>query len=255
MDIGLNSHSIQADFGDDYSKATIALDEFEKSVFLTKAQDEIFLNLYNGKNVYGDFFEGTEELRRYLDNLVRTKVYKKSLSSPTSLALVNLDSDEITEIKIEKNPVVSTKSKLFRLPADLAFITMEQVTYSDDTDSCKNGFTAKVYPITQDEYANVKDNPFRGPTKYKVLRLDYGKRIVELIPADGYVIGEYLIKYLKRPNPIILTDLPNGLEIHNQSGESECEMDETLHNLILDRAIALAVQSKMLGANNNKNRE
>lgn len=234
MDVALNSYSLPAEFGEGSSKLTITLDEYEKSVFLTKAEDEIFLNLYNGKNAYGDYFEGTEELRRYLDNLVRT-------------------TNNVTEIEVGDNPVVSTRSKLFQLPTDLAFITLEQVTYSD-SDKCKDGFKAKVYPITQDEYATVKDNPFRGATKYKVLRLDYGERIVELIPAKGYTIGEYLIKYLKKPNPIILVDLPDGLKIHNKSEKSECEMDEVLHNLILDRAVALAVQSKSIGAN-NKNRE
>ncbi len=34
----------------------------EKSIFLTKAQEEIIIDLYNGKNPFGDSFEKTEEL-------------------------------------------------------------------------------------------------------------------------------------------------------------------------------------------------
>ena len=251
MDVALNSYSIPGEFGECASKITITLDEFEKSVFLTKAQDEIFLNLYSGKNVYGDYFESTEEMRRALDNLVVTKVYNSPLNNPEQVAIVNTDTEEEpTYIDVDR-PVLTNLSKLYRLPADIAFITLEQVEYTD-TDTCKDGFKAKVYPIAQDEYDRVKDNPFRGPTKYKVLRLDWGARIVELIPAEGFTIGKYFIKYLKKPTPIILIDLPDGLKIHNESSKSECEMDEIVHNLILDRAVALAYQSKSIGINNTK---
>lgn len=228
FDTALNSYSLQAEFGEGTSKYNITLDEYEKSVFLTEAEYEVFTNLYNGKNIYGDFFEGTEELRRYLDTLVRTKE-------------ITTDSDGI---KLSDNSVI------FELPPDLAFITLEQVTYKSN-DDCIDGFTAKVYPVTQDEYDRVKDNPFRGPTKYKALRLDYGQNKVEII--SKYDIDKYLIKYLKKPNPIVLVDLPDGLKVHGESNYSECDMNELLHETILNRAVALAVQSKSIGINNRSN--
>ena len=249
MDVALNSYSLPPEYGEDSSKATIALNEYEKSVFLTKAQDEIFLNLYNGKNVYGDYFEGTEELRRYLNNLVRTKVLTEE--------------DQINYLDTTK---LSNDSIIYDIEETTAFITLEQVTLTNTSssvsDKCKE-FDATVYPVTQDEYARVKDNPFRGPTRYKVLRLDYGNNErgslgkIELIPPKGYEIKTYLVKYLVPPRPIILIDLPDGLTINgNYHSFSECEMNPLLHNLILDRAVALAIQSKLIGANNNKtNRE
>jgi len=229
MDVALNSYSIQSEFGEGSSQYNITLDEYEKSIFLTQAQQEIFINLYNGKNIYGDFFEGTEELRRYLDTLVVS-------SEPTYI----------------KKGDLSENSKVYALPTDLAFITLEQVTYSSE-DECINGFTAKVYPVTQDEYDRVKNNPFRGPTKYKALRLDYGENKVELI--SKYDIDKYYIRYLKRPNPIILIDLPDGLKIENSNTKStECEMNPLVHKLILDRAVALAIQAKSIGINNKNNK-
>ncbi len=229
FDTALNSYSIQANFGEDSSKYNIVLDEYEKSVFLTEAEYEVFINLYNGKNIYGDFFEGTEELRRYLDTLVRT--------------------EEITTQT--DGTKLSDNSVIFELPEELAFITLEQVTYQSD-DDCINGFTAKVYPVTQDEYDRVKDNPFRGPTKYKALRLDYGENKVEII--SKYPIGKYLIKYLKKPNPIVLVDLPDDLEVHRVNQISECDMNELLHETILNRAVALAVQAKSIGINNKSDK-
>ena len=32
---------------------TIELDEYEKSVFLTKAQEDVVIDMYNGKNIFG----------------------------------------------------------------------------------------------------------------------------------------------------------------------------------------------------------
>lgn len=228
FDTALNSYSLQANFGEDVSKYNIVLNEYEKSVFLTEAVYEVFINLYNGKNIYGDFFEGTEELRRYLDTLVKT--------------------EEITTKTDGKK--ISDNSVIFELPSDLAFITLEQVTYNTE-DDCTDGFTAKVYPVTQDEYDRVKDNPFRGPTKYKALRLDYGNNKVEII--SKFPISKYFIKYLKRPNPIVLVDLPDGLEVHGESNYTECDMNELLHETILNRAVALAVQSKSIVINSKSN--
>ena len=49
------------------------LTEYEKSTFLTQAQEEIVIGLYEGK--YGESFEGTEEMRTYLNPLILNKVY------------------------------------------------------------------------------------------------------------------------------------------------------------------------------------
>jgi hypothetical protein len=236
FDILLNSYNFPPEFGDDHPKFNPALNEYEKSVFLTKAEMEFFIGLYNGTSIPGVAFEITEESRRYLDELVRTKTY--------------------TSADIETvNDKLSDDSVCFKLEDDLGFITLELINY-DNQGKCFEGFTARVYPITQDEYAKVKDNPFRGPTKYKVLRIDRGERLVELIPTKGYKINKYLLKYIKKPNPIILTDLKDtGLSIEGETSISGCEMDPLLHTYILERAVALAVHSKSLGipSTNNKN--
>ena len=222
FDVLLNSYSKASGYNEEHSNIDVVLDEYEKSVFLTKAQQEVVIELYNGKNPYGDSFEDTEELRRYLDGLVTTKVYTEN-------------------DKLDNKIGLYSSSSFFALPEDLAFITLEQVTFSD-SDNCINNVTAKVYPITQDEYASVKDNPFRGPTRYKALRLDYGNNTVELIST--YSIGKYLIKYLRKPRPIILVDLPNELKIENKTEKTESEVNPLLHQAILTRAVILALRSK-----------
>lgn len=218
----VNSYKRFKDFDKQELLDSIEFDEYEKSFFLTKAQEELVVNFYNGKNPYGDSFESTEELRRYLDNLVVTKVYSAS--------------EQVS------GTGVSTSSVFYKLPEKLAFITMEQITYGDESLGCYNGSSANVYPITQDEYSRVKNNPFRGPTKYKALRLDAGEGIVELV--SKYRIESYLVRYLAKPEPIILEDLPNDLTIDGVNSQTECKLNEILHSTILERAVQIGLQSK-----------
>ena len=73
FDTLLNSYALSPNkYGMESSPLTIELDEYEKSVFLTKAQEDIVISLYNGKNPTGDSSEKTEEIRRYLSDLVKT---------------------------------------------------------------------------------------------------------------------------------------------------------------------------------------
>lgn len=227
FDVLLNSYSQKAATGDSSSRVDINLDEYEKSVYLTKAQEEVVVNLYNGKNIYGDSFESTEEIRRYLDALVVTKTYNNSEA---------IDALEPTS-DLEN-------TRVFPLPENIAFITLEKITYSGEEGKCSlDGYSAKVYPITHDTYNTIKDNPFRGPTKYKALRLDYGENKVEII--SKFPIKEYYIKYLKRPNPIILVDLTNeNLQINGKSEVQDLTLNPLLYETILQRAVALAAASR-----------
>lgn len=228
FDTLLSSYAPIFNFGEEASKQTITLDEYEKSVFLTKAQEEIVLSLYNGKNPYGEAFEGTEELRRYLSNLI-TEKYLKPITN-TSGTPLGLES----------------KSKFFTLPEDLWFITLESVVV--DNGKCGAETIMKVYPVKQDEYQVIRDNPFRGANDRRALRLDLSEGNVEIICK--YMITIYYIRYIKKVPPIILEDLPNDLTIEGKSEASNCILHEALHQKILDRAVQLALQSR--GYNINK---
>lgn len=228
FDTLLNSYALISNFGEETSKQTITLDEYEKSVLLTKAQEEIVLSLYNSKNPYGEAFEGTEELRRYLSNLITEKSLKPiTNNSGTPLGL-------------------ESKSKFFTLPKDLWFITLESVVI--DNSKCGTETIMKVYPVKQDEYQAIRDNPFRGANDRRALRLDLSEGNVEIICK--YMIAIYYIRYIKKVPPIILEDLPNDLTIEGKSEASDCILHEALHQKILDRAVQLALQSR--GYNINK---
>lgn len=217
FDVMLSSYSTRSIAGD------IEFDEYEKSLFLTKAQQELVISFYNGRNPYGEAFEGVEEIRRYLSNLI----VEASLT-PISATEGDIPSG------------VSKASKFFTLPQSTWFITYEAVTTSNG--KCSGESTLRVYPVKQDEYQVIKDNPFRGANDRRALRLDLAENRVEIVCK--YTVSKYNIRYIKKIPPIILIDLPDGLTIEKESKASECVLHEALHQRILDMAVQLALQSK-----------
>lgn len=200
----------------------ITLDEYEKSTFLTNAQEQLIIDIYSGRNViYGKSFEQTEEIRRYLSNLVET--YETSTKVTGKLGL-------------------SQDSVFFEIPQDTWFITYEVAFLKDSRLGCLDGIEASVVPLPQDDLYRAKDNPFRGPSKDRVLRLDIKSDLAELI--SKYNVDKYLMRYISQPTPIILEDLPDGLSINGVSTESECELNPVVHRAILERAVQLAIISK-----------
>ena len=220
FDTLLNSYSNIEAFGK--TSNTIELDEYEKSVFLTNAQEEIVIDLYNGKNPFMDSFEKTEEIRRYLSNLIRTYTTSTKEKGYTGL---------------------SNKSVFFKLPDDLWFITYESVNLKDTELGCIDGEGILVMPITQDEYHRIKRNPFRGSNERRALRLDLSEKVVEIVST--YSIDTYLVRYLARPRPIILSKLPDNLSINGVNDKTECELNPVIHRAILERAVKLAIISRV----------
>lgn len=194
----------------------VNFNEYDKSVFLTDSQNELVINLYSGKTQSGDSFETSEELRSKLDSLV----VATTITNPTT-----------NTNKLQSTDVV------FTLPSDLWFIVYEHVL---------NGNTIiPVIPVTHNEFTKTLDNPFRGPSADKILRLDIGDHLVELVTSISG-ISTYVIRYLKKPSPIILINLPTGLSIEGISVQTECALNTSVHREILRGAVLKALQSKAL---------
>lgn len=206
------------------------LDEYEKSVFLTIAQESVVLDLYNG-NSLGEAFEDTEMSRRFLNELIET-------------SSINPVIDESLNIKrLEEN------SQLFKLPSNILVITYEEARFDANK--------IPVIPVTQDEYHKIKNNPFRGATTNRVLRLDFDSKINDKKVTENYVelislkpIETYFVKYLSKPTPIVLcklTDLDPKLSINGVTEQTNCMLNDSLHRIILDRAVKLARTSVLNG--------
>lgn len=231
FDTLVNSYINEQEFGEQASRFDFTFDEYEKSVFLTKAQKELVYQYYSGKNAFNLSFEEKEELREALDTLVKTVVYTSTLPDYTSYTATYTDEH---------------KTYAYSIPTNLLYIIFEEVKFASGS-NCPAGKTALVTPATHDELWHRMKNPFRGPSKARVLRVNVQDNIVELI--SDYPIGSYLLRYVEEPKPIILIDLSNinGLSIDGKSDKTECALPSFIHFRILDEAVRLAVQSRMIG--------
>lgn len=198
---------------------TLAFDEYEKSIFLTKAQEQIVLELYQE-------LEQSEENRKYLSNLIKTGNY--------------------VPVGEQDDTLINNTFKSYKVEIEdsVLFMIYEQCTLSDEN-NCINGRIVSVVPTIHDDLDKVLKNPFKFPNNRKVIRLDFDNKI-ELI--SKYNISNYKVRYLKKPNPIILVKLED-LNIDKKQEVSNGETNPILHERIVQRAVQLAVQSKVKSNN------
>lgn len=293
------------------SNAAPGLNEYEKSVFLTKAQEEIIFNYFNPKgNKYGEGFDDSikrqidfseliksdyGECNCYIGSTTTGKIYFTYKGQKCHYAVkqehfisnsvVSASTDNIVFSMVWTDPIEVVQSALnaaltenglnvtitltsliapvdtpkdmlgfeapnlvdrgydirgiiYRLPIDLLFIVDESAVVGTNI--------RQVVPIRFDEYSRLMSKPYKEPLKYQIWRLisDNDSTIkVELIPHSGDNLSEYKIRYVRRPEPIILTDLTSvydGLTINGKSIVTDCELNPSVHRAILDRAVELA---------------
>lgn len=182
------------------------LTEYEKSVFLTQAQDALILDLYKG--TAGDSFESTEEVTRYLNTLVKSYTYDK-----------NSMSHDI-EYGVHKYELTLQPNTLFVI-LDYGIIRNK---------------AAKVIATPHDKLLKNINNPF----KQEIIRISEDSKII--LYSKSSELTEYIVKYLITPTPIILKGaLEEGLTIGGYTtSEMDCVLPEVLHRQILLRAVQMA---------------
>lgn len=178
-------------------------------------------------------FEGSENARKSIEALVKDVELKAASTA-------------------EYRHIVKG-SKFYIIPDDLWFTIYESVKYDTEGDgnipnkdctkltinNLGNAYT-NIIPITHDDFYRTYHNPFRGISDKRALRLTAGNKLYEVV--SKYDIDTYFIRYVKKLEPIILEDLPDGLTIDNQSTAQTCKLDDTLHDDILGMAVQLALQ-------------
>lgn len=210
------------------SMSAPGIDDYELSLYLTKAQLEIIKNYYDPlSNRKQKGFEATEKRRRDLNQLI--KDYKTTDIISNSF---NIDS----------------LSKFYIVPDDLFLIINEKAKITSE--DCYNGKILTIKPMSYDEYDIQIDNPFEKPNGKLAWRLDLSNinnnKVVEIIsPYNITGSLEYQIRYIKYPKPIIITNLntafpSDNLTIDGIFAETPCELNTEICREILDRTVLLA---------------
>lgn len=235
------------------------LTEYEKSVFLTKAQDEIVKNHFTSKPNGNKYQEGIEDsAKRFADFscLITVANSRWASTSPNDQKVVRL-----TALSDEGKRTIDNRGVIFKLPLNL-MITLNEVC--EVFNSAKNADdTYQVVPINLTEYSRLMSKPSTDPLKKQVWKLmgnsSTGNGSVEIIlhHRDDPSTVHLIIRYVRHPYPIILEDFSNqGLSINgkyrpygqapgegvepSQFTDECCELSKELHPEILQRAVELA---------------
>lgn len=205
------------------------LNSYEKSVFLTKAQDEIIKNYFNPKsNPKQDGYDSTA---------------KRQIDFSTITSTKNITDMEVALFDPRSN------SRSVNLPSDVMMVINERVEVNRGDSAEKVLLT--VDAISFDEYDRLMSKPFKRPLHYKAWRLinnDTANK-ADLVVGPLDTIIKYAIRYIRRPHPIIIGDIED-LTIEGYSYDTPttsntkkckgCELDSALHEEVLQRAVELA---------------
>lgn len=221
------------------------LDEYEKSLFLTKAEKEIVKNYFSPNSVGNTLKHGFDDsAKRQADFSVLMK---------TGIC---------TAVSTDTPNKIDDRSYVYTFPTDTFIVVNETVRVKLGGDVKRR---LQVIPLRYDEYTKYMSKPYKRPLKNQAWRLINSGSVagdsdelkgtstkkVELIlnswdePTDASVDApvrtlEYSIRYVRVPAPIIVAPL-GDLSIDGQSDQSEkCEIDPILHEDILQRAVELA---------------
>lgn len=235
------------------------LNEYEKSVFLTKAQDEIVKNYFQPES------NGNTVKKGFDDTAIRQMDFSDLIMSKTL-------EEENEEPDVDPRALVYKISK-----DDRVYIIINESLYlmtNNKDGKLEVKGIRQVVPIKYTEYMRLMSKPFKEPLKNMAWRIitkgregdaDVDKSTgdpttvnstvsskVEIVvttadkkkyKSDGSFI-KYNIRYVRRPRPIILTDLSDtfgeDLTINGYNKAMTCELNESTHEAILQRAVELA---------------
>lgn len=192
------------------------LTEYEKSVFLTKAQDEIIKNYFTnvqGGNKYQQGVEDSE--KRYAD-----------FSTLLTVAVLDAETTDIVPF--------DDRGKIFKLPdgksaKKVMIVITETFKTGKATSENENPplTSYQVIPLKFDEYIRLMSKPSSDPLKRQVWKLmgnsESGNGSIEIVPhwkEKDNNINKLILKYIRKPYPIILEDLSaQGLSIEGQTSQ------------------------------------
>jgi len=242
MDTLLNAYSQNPDFGKDTDMRDIRLDEYEKSVLLTHAQ-EALIKAYFQNNTANDGNGFDDSERRQMDY-------------STLITNNGLGSDPLSDVA----SVFDEGALAFAFPSNVLFVLNERVLVKNA------GATTEEYvviPINYNDYDRLQSKPYTKPLKKQAWRmLNNGtytgvtgtRKFVEIILRDELSDGEsaiYKVRYVRRPRPILTEDF-TGMDLSFAgdteeaavTGPQDCELDPIMHRDIVNEAVRLAIASR-----------
>jgi len=150
FDTLLNSYRDIKEFGKANSAYSLELDEYEKSILLTQAQDMIVKSYFDRSlNPQGQGFDDTE--RRQIDFSELIKVNEPTLQDPQSTTY-------------------DDRGILYEMPVDILFMLNEKIVSTTGVDPNEVTKSYIVVPLNYKEYDRLMSKAFAQPLKKQAFR-------------------------------------------------------------------------------------
>lgn len=229
------------------SNQSPGFNSYEKSIFLTKAQNEILKNHLNPNSPGNNLKEGFD------DNEKRQIDFSMLMDSAE---MESLEDCSCLGIKFD------SRSLVYEIPDNVFVILNEQLLIKQTDNNQTKDIFRQINPISYVEYLRLMSKPLKEPLKNQVWRLLTGTtgigKLAELILTTDDLLQDgdkiYVIRYVKKPTPIILENLEDygeGVSIEGFTQEMPCKLDTILHDEIVQRAVELA-KGAYVGNDNNQ---
>lgn len=245
------------------SNQSPGIDEYEKSVFLTKAQLELVKNYFNPKgNKHQEGYDDGAK-RQYDFSVLNTlKKYIYDVKNEINFTPIYSNSDSI--ITHDKNNIFdeNLQDSLFRrytfkTPEDFLFFLNEEAYLQKivGLPDMTLRYAAIVTPVNYEQYTTDRGSVYKYPSgRHECWRLitngniPNGREVEIIAPYNHEIIG-YTMRYVRKPRPIILTDIYGeyGTTIDGIGAATECELPEAMHEEIVQRAVEIAKASYRTG--------
>lgn len=258
-------------------------DDVESTATISGSTIHIYFDVYNLSSGAGggidldyilsklqetEFDDGSgDAVRDYLE--LRTDSYQGTRDGNSAQVWFNKTLQKVGSYIVEESTAFDERGILYSLPkrvvdgvetdaTDVLYILNEKLI------ATVNGVSTSyvIVPINYKEYDREMSKPFAQPLKKQAWRLFQNNSTgfdikTELIPQwiltqKDNIDYTYKIRYVKRPRPIVLEKMPDGLSIEGYSDETTCELNPILHMDILQKAVELAIIGRGGRIVNNK---
>lgn len=201
----------------------ISVDEYEKSLYLTTAQKEMYYDLLKVFEVDG----------------IITNILKPFVVEYTSTTLVVISG-------------AVAGAQYMEIPQEVEKIIYDTAKLNVPLDPLLHNKITRVQAVKAAELVYKLDSPFREPNSTETLRVIVRKNdtnnLVELHAAG--VIGQYDLKYFKTITPIILESLPTGLTIDGVSSATNTLFNDEMLDKIIERTVLSILQDNTVQKQN-----
>lgn len=231
------SYEFDVHFNNIMSNQAPGLNGYDKSVYLTKAQEALVLAYFSDKDI----------------------ALKKDFDYSKLIVTEDFKTTDNTNVTGDNNPDIVGRGYQFVLDKNpIAIIDERVIGYKtrlageNPSDDIKKKYSRQlsVRPISNTEYSRLTARIDKNPPKYESWRIHnhYHKNNTEeheylnIILPNYYALLTYQIQYVRMPKPIIVENIEElyGTTIDGVGVITECELPVQTHRMILEMAVQLA---------------